>query len=123
MIVTDLENLPQQVGMTDGLAKAIAFLRDAQGQSLADGRSLFSLAPDLEYEERVTLPLRAGDCTFHNGRCAHMANANTTDVPRVALSVIMMGRDTRFRDKPHPCTDGKGFKPGQIIEGDEFPNV
>ncbi len=96
---------------------------DLPVQSLADGRSLFSLAPDLEYEERVTLPLRAGDCTFHNGRTAHMANANTSDEPRVAMSVIMMGRDTRFRDKPHPCTEGRGFKPGDVIQGETFPDV
>lgn len=38
MIVTNLENLPRQVSMTDGLARAIAFLREAVGQSLADGR-------------------------------------------------------------------------------------
>lgn len=38
MIVTDLENLPRQVGLTPGLAKAINFLRETRGQDLADGR-------------------------------------------------------------------------------------
>ncbi len=38
MIVTDLDNLPRQVAMTDGMAKAIAFLRAAQGRTLDDGR-------------------------------------------------------------------------------------
>ena len=53
-------------------------------QDLADSRSLFGIAPDLEFEPKVTLPLRAGDATFHNGRAAHMANANLRDDWRIA---------------------------------------
>jgi phytanoyl-CoA hydroxylase len=97
--------------------------QDLTWQNLTDGRSLFSMWPELEYEERVTLPLRAGDCTFHDGLCAHMANANVTEEPRVALSVIMMGRDTRFVKKGHIVTDPLNLADGQLLEGELFPDV
>jgi ectoine hydroxylase-related dioxygenase (phytanoyl-CoA dioxygenase family) len=59
-------------------------------QNLGDARSLFGLCPELMWEPHVTIPLMAGDCTFHHGRCAHMANDNATDEPRVAQSIIFM---------------------------------
>src|SRR5207249_5940901 len=37
---------------------------DLEAQSLVDPDSLFRLQPDLRWAERVTVPLRAGDCTF-----------------------------------------------------------
>lgn len=38
MIVTDLNHIEEQVAMTDALRRAIAFLRGAQHQDLAEGR-------------------------------------------------------------------------------------
>src|SRR5205814_5313666 len=45
---------------------------DLPVQTLTNPRSLFDICPDLIYSPRITVPLRAGDCTFHPGRCAHM---------------------------------------------------
>lgn len=92
-------------------------------QILSDKRSLFSLAPDLEYEPKITLPLRAGDCTFHHGRCPHMANANETDEFRVALVSIYIDAGTVFNGKNHIVTRNLDLQPGQKLEGDLFPEI
>ncbi|HEX6972404.1 MAG TPA: phytanoyl-CoA dioxygenase family protein, partial [Limnochordia bacterium] len=97
--------------------------RDLAAQNLADPRSLFSLWPELEWEPRVTLPLQAGDCTFHHGRCAHMAGANQTDAARVAHVIIFTDATTTYTGKRHVVTDPLGLTPGQRLEGELFPLV
>jgi ectoine hydroxylase-related dioxygenase (phytanoyl-CoA dioxygenase family) len=98
--------------------------RDDLGvQILTDKRSLFGLAPDLEYEPKVTLPLRAGDCTFHHGRCPHMANANDTDEYRVALVSIYIDQETIFDGRKHAVTKDLDLEPGTRIEGELFPEI
>jgi len=92
-------------------------------QNLHDAESLFTLVPDLRYHERVTLPLRAGDCTFHYGCCAHMANANETDEPRVAVAIIYMDADARYNGKKHVVTDPLGLSEGDALDQPQFPTV
>lgn len=96
---------------------------DLPSQVLTDERSLFSICPDLEWERRVTIPLRAGDCTFHHGRCAHMATPNFTDDPRVAHVVIFVDEGTRYREAPHPVTNPLNLKDGEPLDGELFPHV
>lgn len=97
---------------------------DLRAQNLHDPRSLFELCPELEYAPKVTLPLRAGDVTFHHGRCAHMANANDTDEERVALATIYMERGTRYdASRPHVVTDPLGLEDGELLQGSRFPDV
>lgn len=90
---------------------------------LLAGRGLFEIAPELEWVERVTVPLRAGDCTFHHGRCAHMATPNTADDPRVAHVMIYIDADTRFTGGEHVVTRPLGLEVGQPLEHDLFPPV
>ena len=40
--------------------------RDLPAQDLTDAKDLLNKNPDLVYAPRVTVPLRAGDCTFHH---------------------------------------------------------
>ena len=96
---------------------------DLPAQNLSSATSLFEICPDLRWGPRVTVPLRAGDCTFHHGRCAHMATPNHTDDPRVAHVVIFMDRGTRFAGRSHPVTDPLGLRPGDPLDGDPFPPV
>lgn len=96
---------------------------DLRPQNLADEDDLFSIWPELMYEERVTLPLRAGDCTFHNGYCAHMATPNFTDDPRVAHIIIYMDAETTYRKQPHVVTDPLGLEDGAPLDGEMFPRV
>lgn len=96
---------------------------DLPRQMLDDSRSLFSICPDLEWERRVTVPLKAGDCTFHHGRCAHMATPNFTDDPRVAHVVIFVEEETTYRKAPHVVTDPLGLDDGAPLDGPLFPRV
>ncbi len=90
-------------------------------QNLGDEKSLFSISPELRWEERITVPLKAGDCTFHHSRCAHMATPNMTDEPRVAHVIIFMDRGVRFSGQPHVVTDPLHLTVGDPIEGELFP--
>ncbi|MFW6060788.1 MAG: phytanoyl-CoA dioxygenase family protein [Phycisphaeraceae bacterium] len=94
---------------------------DLAAQNLRDAESLFTICPDLRWSPRVTLPLRAGDCTFHHGRCAHMATPNFTDQTRVAHVVIYIDATTTFSGKGHVCTNDLDLTPGQLLEGERFP--
>jgi ectoine hydroxylase-related dioxygenase (phytanoyl-CoA dioxygenase family) len=98
-------------------------ITDLPAQNLGDPRSLFQLAPDLVWSPRLTVPLKAGDCTFHHGLCAHMATPNFTDEPRVAHVVIFMGRNTTYSGKGHVVTDPLGLPVGATLQGDQFPDV
>ena len=96
-------------------------------QDLRDASSLFSLAPELAWEERVTLPLRAGDCTFHHGRCAHMANANVSDEHRFGFAIVYVDRGTKYTGADHTVTDSLRdtnlLEVGGLLEGELFPPV
>ncbi|MCO6007096.1 phytanoyl-CoA dioxygenase family protein [Actinoallomurus purpureus] len=91
-------------------------------QDLADSADLLGLAPELVWERRVTVPLRAGDCTFHNARLAHTATPNFTDDPRVAHVVIYVDADVTFAAEPsHPVTDPLGLTVGGPLPDEHFP--
>jgi phytanoyl-CoA hydroxylase len=49
-------------------------------QDLHHEEDLFALDPSLRWIPRITVPLRAGDCTFHSGYTGHMALPNRTDL-------------------------------------------
>jgi len=86
-------------------------------------RGLFALAPELDWAPRVTLPLQAGDCTFHHGRTAHYAGPNMTGVERMAHAVIYTDAVTRFSGARHVVTDALQLPPGATLEGEVFPLV
>jgi ectoine hydroxylase-related dioxygenase (phytanoyl-CoA dioxygenase family) len=91
-------------------------------QNLSDHRSLMSIWPEAEWQERITLPLRAGDCTFHNAYTAHTACPNDTDEPRLAQVVIYMDADTRYTGAEHPVTDPMNLTVGEPFPEDRFPS-
>jgi len=97
--------------------------RDLRPQDLSDSHDLLNLYPELNWARRVTVPLRAGDCTFHHSYLAHMANANVTDVARVAHIIIYMDADTTFNGNAHVVTDPLKLAVGQPLDGDLFPRV
>ena len=90
-------------------------------QDLTDAQDLMRKSPDLVWEPRMTIPLRAGDCTFHHALCAHMATPNLTDEPRIAHVVIYMDATTTYAQQPHPVTDPLGLAVGAPLEGELFP--
>ncbi len=98
-------------------------LQDLRAQDLSDEGDLFRAAPDLRWEERLTIPLRAGDCTFHNAYVAHTATPNLTDDPRVAHVNIYVDAETTYTGAPHPVTDGAGLRVGERLEHELFPTL
>ena len=96
---------------------------DLRAQNLADEHDLLQLCPEFVWYPRVTLPLKAGDCTFHHARTAHMATPNLTDEPRVAHIVIFMDADTTYTGSRHVVTDPLGLEAGQPFGHERFPRV
>jgi len=92
-------------------------------QNLSDHASLFTICPDLTWAPRVTVPLKAGDCTFHHGRTAHMATANMTDDPRVAHVVIYVDATTIYTGRRHVVTNPLDLQAGGPLAGELFPEV
>lgn len=88
-------------------------------QNLHDHHSLEDKWPEATWQERVTIPLRAGDCTFHNSWTAHTANSNDTDEARIAHVVIYMDAGTRFDGRPHPVTSPMD----DLQAGEPFPDA
>ncbi len=95
---------------------------DLPPQSTGDSNILFKTCPELTWSQRVTVPLRAGDCTFHHSRCAHSATPNDTDDPRVAHIIIYMDQTTTYNGKKHIVTDPLGLQEGTLLEGEWFPS-
>jgi phytanoyl-CoA hydroxylase len=96
---------------------------DLPPQSTRDESVLFDTCPELRWEPRVMVPLKAGDCTFHHSRCAHMANPNSTDEPRVAHVIIFTDITTTYSGKGHLVTDPLDLATGDRLEGEMFPPV
>jgi ectoine hydroxylase-related dioxygenase (phytanoyl-CoA dioxygenase family) len=96
---------------------------DLRPQDLTNSQDLFNIYPELTWAPRVTVPLHAGDCTFHHSYVAHMANSNISDVPRVAHIIIYMDADTTFNGNSHVITDPLHLKVGDPLDGDLFPQA
>jgi ectoine hydroxylase-related dioxygenase (phytanoyl-CoA dioxygenase family) len=94
---------------------------DLRIQNLADERSLFEIAPEMRWEPRVTLPLQAGDATFHHGRCPHMATPNLSIEPRVAHVAIFMDAGTVYTGAHHVVTDPLNLPKGAVLDHEMFP--
>ncbi|MCC6494065.1 MAG: phytanoyl-CoA dioxygenase family protein [Pirellulales bacterium] len=97
--------------------------RDVPRHELDQQCGLFELVPELEWAPRVTLPLRAGDCTFHHGRTAHFAGPNLTGEDRIAQGIIYTDAATRFSGGRHVVTKSLELQPGDPLEGELFPLV
>lgn len=77
--------------------------------------------PDLRWSPRATVPLRAGDATFHHSRVAHLAGANATDEARVSFTVTFTDADATYQ--PLPGNDPLDLKQGQTLPDDRYPRV
>ena len=90
-------------------------------QDLHDEEDLFRVNPELRWHPRVTIPLRAGDCTFHSSYTGHMALPNTTSMARLAFVIAYMDADTTYSGAPHVVTDPLGLRPGDRLDGEAVP--
>jgi hypothetical protein len=92
-------------------------------QDLHHEEDLFALDPSLRWIPRVTVPLRAGDCTFHSGYTGHMALPNRTDQARLAHVIIYMDAATTFSGTKHVVTDPLGLEPDAHLDDAMFPRM
>lgn len=85
----------------------------------------FETRPELKWWPRVTVPLRAGDCTFHDARLVHMAGANETDTARISLATVYMDAAATYRPDPEQFYQDEvnGIEPGQPFDTDRYPRV
>jgi phytanoyl-CoA hydroxylase len=90
-------------------------------QDLHSADDLFALDPSLRWIPRITVPLRAGDCTFHSGYTGHMALPNRTDLARLAHVIIYMDEATTYSGAEHIVTDPLGLVAGDRLDGNSFP--
>jgi phytanoyl-CoA hydroxylase len=96
---------------------------DIRPVDLTSDTDMFAAAPDLTWRPRVTIPLRAGDVTFHNGYTPHTANANDTDEFRWAQVNIYIDRETTYSGTEHIVTDELGLSIGDPLPDAKFPPV
>jgi phytanoyl-CoA hydroxylase len=94
---------------------------DLLPQDLSNEEDLFSMAPDLRWSPRVTVPLKAGDCTFHSGYTGHMALPNTTAQGRFAHVNIYMDAAATYSGNRHVVTDPLNLSTGSPFDDDQFP--
>ncbi|MFE1290887.1 phytanoyl-CoA dioxygenase family protein [Streptomyces sp. NPDC058751] len=94
-------------------------------QDVRDADNLMRMAPELVWKPRVTVPVRAGDCTFHHSLTAHSASPNLTDDPRIAHVVVYMDAETRYdpRKRPggEPLAEPADTTTGRPFPDDDFP--
>jgi phytanoyl-CoA hydroxylase len=96
---------------------------DIRAADLHSRTDFFDAAPDVTFLPRVTVPLRAGDCTFHHAYLAHTANPNDTDDFRYAFVSIYVDTEVTYNGRPHPCTDDLGLEVGSTLPEEEFPRL
>jgi ectoine hydroxylase-related dioxygenase (phytanoyl-CoA dioxygenase family) len=76
---------------------------DIRAVDLHDRTDFFEAAPEVTFLPRVTVPLRAGDCTFHHAYLAHTANPNDTNEFRCACVTIYVDAELTYDGRPHPA--------------------
>jgi ectoine hydroxylase-related dioxygenase (phytanoyl-CoA dioxygenase family) len=88
------------------------------GQSMAE---LFKVYPEMGKVDPVCVPMKPGDCSFHNGLVAHGAGANMTRGRRIAMTCAYMPEGSTFNGKQNilPKEYFESLKPGDVLESDE----
>lgn len=92
------------------------------GQDLG---ALFKLYPEMAKVDPVPVPMKAGDCSFHNGLTAHGAGANMTRGRRIAMTCAYMPVGSPFNGQQNILPDAyfRSLKKGDLLENDEWNPV
>ena len=92
------------------------------GQNLGE---LFKIYPKMAEIDPVCVPMKAGDCSFHNGLTAHGAGANMTRKRRIAMTCAYMPEGSTFNGKPNILPDDyfKSLAKGDALANDDWNPV
>jgi phytanoyl-CoA hydroxylase len=101
-----------------GSQKLASFDNAPIGQNMGD---LFKIYPKMAEIDPVPVPMKAGDCSFHNGLNAHGAGANMTRGRRIAMTCAYMPEGSTFNGQKNilPEPYFKSLKEGDILENDD----
>ena len=101
-----------------GSHKLATYNNVAIGQNMGD---LFKLYPEMGEIDPVPVPMKAGDCSFHNGLCAHGAGTNMTRGRRIAMTCAYMPEGSTFNGKKNILPEDyfKSLHEGDVMENDE----
>jgi hypothetical protein len=88
------------------------------GTNLGD---LFRIYPEMATIDPVAAPMKAGDCSFHNGLTAHGAGANMTRGRRIAMTCAYMPEGSTFNGQQNilPESYFASLKAGDVLENEE----
>jgi len=103
-----------------GSHKLASFENSGIGQNLGD---LFKIYPKMGEIDTVPVPMKAGDCSFHNALAAHGAGANMTRGRRIAMTCAYMPEGSTFNGQQNILSKeyAASLRIGQVLE-DEAQN-
>ena len=89
------------------------------GVNMAD---LFKIYPEMAKIDPVAVPMKAGDCSFHNGVLAHGAGANMTRKRRIAMTCAYMPDGATFNGQRNilPKDYFESLKVGDVLANDDW---
>lgn len=83
---------------------------------------LFKMYPEMAKIDPVPVPMKAGDCAFHNGLTAHGANCNMTRGRRIAMTCAYMPDGSTFNGQKNvlPKEYLATLKVGDVLQNDDW---
>jgi phytanoyl-CoA hydroxylase len=102
-----------------GSHKEASFANSGITENMSD---LFRVYPQWVGREALAAPMKAGDCSFHNGLLAHGAGANMTPGRRRAMTCAYMPDGEVFNGQKNVLPDSyiQTLAVGDVLENDEF---
>jgi ectoine hydroxylase-related dioxygenase (phytanoyl-CoA dioxygenase family) len=102
-----------------GAHKEASFENSGITENMSD---LFKIYPQWAGRQAQAAPIKAGDCSFHNGLLPHGAGANMTPGRRRAMTCAYMPDGEAFNGQKNVLPDAyiAELNIGDILENDEF---
>jgi len=102
-----------------GSQKVATYENVGIGMNMVD---LFKLYPKMTEVDPVPVPMKAGDCSFHNGLCGHGAGANMTRKRRIAMTCGYMPDGSTFNGARNilPKAYFESLKKGDVLANDDW---
>ena len=102
-----------------GTHREATFENSGITQEIAD---LFRVYPQWQDRSTLAAPMKAGDCSFHNGLLAHGAGANMTPGRRRAMTCAYMPEGGVFNGQKNVLPDAymETLSEGDVLDNDEI---